>query len=210
MAKEAFGLYLILTDPVAGYEACAKAAVRAGLAYLQLRMKNKPDEEVLAVARELRAITAGTATRLIINDSVWVAKEMEADGVHLGVGDMPIQIARAVWTAPGKIFGLSTHDEDQESRARQLQPDYIGVGPVYATPTKATPDPTVGLERMGKIIRNSPLTCVAIGGIDADNLDEVLAHGAVNFAVVRAVNQAREPYEAIQGLMEIWRAKFSR
>jgi thiamine-phosphate pyrophosphorylase len=78
---------------------------------------------------------------------------------------------------------------------------------VFPTPTKAQPDPTLGLERMGRIIRGSPLTAVAIGGIDARNLAEVLRHGAENFAVVRAVNQAPDPAAAIRRLQEIWRAR---
>ena len=81
-----------------------------------------------------------------------------------------------------------------------LGPDYIGVGPVFATPTKAMPDPVLGLAAMGAIMRASPLTTVAIGGIHAANLPQVLAHGAVNFAVVRAVNRAADPAAAIRAL----------
>ncbi len=85
-----FGLYLILTNPRMGYEACAEAAVKAGVRYLQLRMKETPRDEVVAVARNLRGITAGTATRSIVNDDPSIASEVGADGVHLGQTDMPI------------------------------------------------------------------------------------------------------------------------
>jgi thiamine-phosphate pyrophosphorylase len=84
-------------------------------------------------------------------------------------------------------------------------PDYIGVGPIFATPTKAVPDPTVGLDTMGRIIAASPLTTVAIGGINAGNLPDVLKRGAVNFAVVRAVNQRPDPAAAIGELQAVWR-----
>jgi len=202
---DTFGLYLVLTDPVTGYETCARAAVEEGVRYLQLRMKKRPHGEVLEMARRLRSITAGSGTRFIVNDDVNIAAESGADGVHLGQDDMAMAEARRRWPQPGKIFGLSTHNEEQELRARELAPDYIGVGPVFATPTKEKPDPSLGPERMGHIIRNSPLTAVAIGGIGTDNLAEVLRRGAVNYCVVRAVNQHPDPKAAIRTLQEIWR-----
>jgi thiamine-phosphate pyrophosphorylase len=170
-------------------------------------MKGRPPVEVLEMARRLRRMTAGSGTRFIVNDDVEIAREAEADGVHLGQGDLSIVEARKRWPAPGRIFGLSTHSEEQEARARELAPDYIGVGPVFPTPTKEHADPTLGMERMGRIIRGSPLTAVAIGGIDAKNLAEVLRHGAENFCVVRAVNQAADPAAAIGRLQEIWRGR---
>jgi thiamine-phosphate pyrophosphorylase len=201
---DVFGLYLILTEPAAGYERAAEAAVETGVRYLQLRMKKRPPEAVLEMARRLRRITAGSPTRFIVNDDVEIAREADADGVHLGQDDLSIAEARRRWLAPGKIFGLSTHNEDQELRARVVAPDYIGVGPVFPTPTKEHPDPVLGMERMGHIIRGSPLTAVAIGGIHADNLADVLRHGATNFCVLRAVNQASGPAAAIRRLQEIW------
>jgi thiamine-phosphate pyrophosphorylase len=204
--QPAFGLYLVLTEPVAGYEACAEAAVAASLRYLQLRMKKKPRQELLAVARRLRRITAGSATLFIVNDDVEIARDSDADGVHLGQDDMSIVEARVRWPAPGKVFGLSTHSEEQERRAREWAPDYIGVGPVFATPTKERPDPTLGLERMGRIVRATPLTSVPIGGIDRHNLPAILRQGAVNFCVLRAVNLDPDPLSAISALQAIWRA----
>jgi len=202
---DVFGLYLVLTDPVTGYERCTEAAVAAGVRYVQLRMKEEPRPAVVAMGHRLRAVTSGTATRFIVNDDVGIAREVDADGVHLGQDDMPLEEARRVWPLAGKIFGLSTHGEEQERRARTVRPDYIGVGPVFATPTKERPDPTLGLRRMGEIIAASPLTTVAIGGINADNLPEVLSCGAVNFAVVRAVTQSPDPATAIRMLQDTWR-----
>jgi thiamine-phosphate pyrophosphorylase len=208
--QPAFGLYLVLTEPVAGYEACTEAAVHAGLRYVQLRRKNKPRPETLEIARRLRRITAGSATLFIVNDDVEIAADSDADGVHLGQDDMSIAEARVRWPAPGKVFGLSTHNEDQERRARELAPDYIGVGPVFATPTKEQPDPVLGLERMGRIVRASPIASVAIGGIDRRNLPAILHHGAVNFCVLRAVNLDPDPLSAISTLQSIWRAHLGR
>ncbi len=199
---ERFGLYLVLTEPVAGYERCAEAAVAEGVRYVQLRMKHAPD--VLAVARRLAAITRGTATRFIVNDDVGVAIACDADGVHLGQTDARISDARRRWRDPGKVFGLSTHDETQARDAEALFPSYIGIGPVFPTPTKKPPDPVLGLERAASIARASPLTSVAIGGIDATNLPWVLAVGFANFAVVRAVCSRPDPQTAISELQATW------
>jgi len=136
---------------------------------------------------------------------VAIAREVDADGVHLGQGDLPLDEARRLWPAPGKRFGLSTHNELQAVMASRRSPDYIGVGPVFATPTKAVPDPVLGLERMASILRSSPVAAVAIGGIDRGNLAEVLRRGARNFCVVRAVNRQPDPGTAIRELQDIWR-----
>jgi thiamine-phosphate pyrophosphorylase len=198
--KETFGLYLVITDPVVGYEACAQAAVNCGLRYVQLRMKDMPREAIVSNAWKIREITRGTETRFIVNDDVDIAKEVDADGVHLGQGDLPLDAARRIWNVPGKIFGLSTHSEEQAAAAVALAPDYIGVGPVFPTPTKAVPDADLGIERAGKIILSSPLTCVAIGGLDETNLPAVLEAGAVNYCAVRAVMRSPEPEREIRKL----------
>lgn len=202
---EAFGLYVVLTDPAVGYVRCAEAAVAEGIRYVQLRMKGAPREDIVATGRRLRAVTRGTATRLIVNDDVAIAAEIDADGVHLGQEDLSLDAARALWPEQGKVFGLSTHGLRQAAEAEAAEPDYIGVGPIFPTPTKAVPDPTVGLEQMQRIMAATSLTAVAIGGINAENLPEVLAHGATNFAVVRAVTRSSTPRDAIRRLMDIWR-----
>ena len=206
---EKFGLYVILTDPVAGYAECARAAVETKIRYIQLRMKNAPQEEILKTARLIRKITAGTITRFIVNDDVHTAMAAEADGVHLGQDDMPLCRAKEMWTESGKIFGLSTHNEKQAEKAKLSDPSYIGVGPVFPTPAKAVPDPVLGLMHMGKIIAQSTLTTVAIGGIDKDNLVDVLRNGAINFCAVRAITQSEEPEKIMQELMHIWRTYFN-
>jgi thiamine-phosphate pyrophosphorylase len=200
---EPFGLYLVLTRPRAGYEACAEAAVAAGVRYLQLRMKHTARERIVAVARVLRRITAGSPTRLIINDDPSVAAEVAADGVHLGQTDPPPATVRARYPELG-LIGLSTHNAEQARRAAAQAPAYIGVGPVYATPTKERPDPVLGCAEAGRIIRSVPVAAVAIGGIDAQTLPAVLAAGAVNFAVVRAVCDDPSPGDAIRRLQDIW------
>ncbi|MEI7900426.1 MAG: thiamine phosphate synthase [bacterium] len=202
---ETFGLYLVMTRPATSYEQCAEAAVSAGLRYIQLRMKKTAREQIVATAKNLRSITRGTATRLIINDDPAIADEVEADGVHLGQSDMTLPEARRLY--PGlRIFGLSTHSPEQAQRAVADTPDYCGVGPVFATPTKEIPDPALGPEQAGAIIRAAPFTTVAIGGLDETNLAEVLREGAVNFAVVRYVCLAHAPFDAIRRLQDLWHA----
>ena len=197
-----FGFYLVITNPAVGYAKCAEAAVRAGVKIIQRRMKHATRDEILAEAREMRKVTAGTGTLFIVNDDPSIAAEVEADGVHVGQGDMPPAEVRARY--PGlKIVGLSTHNMDQV-RASVSQPiDYIGVGPVYATPTKDIPDPTLGLKTTGEMIAAAAHPAVAIGGIDAERLPDVVAAGARNFAVVRAVCRSADPYSAIRALQEI-------
>ncbi|WP_372846402.1 thiamine phosphate synthase [Pontiella sp.] len=201
--KENFGLYLILTDPVAGYETTAKAAVDCGLRYLQLRMKNTPRNEVVEMALALRKITRGSHTRFIVNDDLAVAIEADADGIHLGQDDLSVEEARKQWNRPGKIFGLSTHSMEQARLAERAEPDYIGIGPVFPTPTKTDTGPALGTAEVGRIALATPLTSVAIGGINAANLPELLQAGADNFCVVGAVNHAPDPAAAIRQLQRI-------
>ena len=197
-----FGLYLVITDPVIGYAKCAEAAVKAGVKIIQLRMKHASRGEILREACEMRRITAGTGTLFIVNDDPLIASEVGADGVHVGQDDMsPVEVRERFPDL--RIVGLSTHNIEQ-TRASASQPvDYIGVGPVYATPTKDIPDPTLGLATMGEMIAAAAHPAVAIGGIDAARLPVVLEAGAKNYAVVRAVCQSLNPFEAISRLMEL-------
>lgn len=195
-----FGFYLVITNPVVGYAKCAEAAVMAGVKIVQLRMKHASREDVLREGRELRRVTAGTGTLFIVNDNPSIASEVGADGVHVGQGDMAPAEVRSRYPEL-KVVGLSTHNMDQV-RASIAQPiDYIGVGPVYATPTKDIPDPTLGLDTMSRMIAAAAHPAVAIGGIDASRLPDVIAAGARNYAVVRAVCQSEDPYSAILKLV---------
>ncbi len=201
---EDFGLYLVMTDPVVGYERCCEAAVNAGVKVVQLRMKDAPRAEVVAVARALRRITAGSETLLIVNDDPEAAVEADADGVHVGQTDMPVAEVRRRY--PGlKIVGKSTHSPAQALAAVDEGPDYIGAGPVWPTPTKKIPDPTLGVAAAATMARSVPFPAVAIGGIDESRLLELAAAGIANFAVVRAVCAAPDPYARIVRLQDAFR-----
>ncbi|MBQ6914262.1 MAG: thiamine phosphate synthase [Kiritimatiellae bacterium] len=195
-----FGMYLVMTNPVVGYERCCEAAVRAGVRMVQLRMKDAPRADVVAVARELRRITLGSDTKLIVNDDPAAAAEAEADGVHVGQTDMPVAEVRRLFPSLG-IVGKSTHSLAQAVAAQDEKPDYIGVGPVWATPTKKIPDPTLGVANAAEMMRASRCPAVAIGGVvDAAHVAELAAAGFANFAVVRAVCASDDPYAAIKAL----------
>lgn len=197
-----FGFYLVMTNPVVGYAKCAEAAVKAGVKIIQLRMKHVSREDILREAREVRRVTQGSDTLFIVNDDPVIAAEVGADGVHVGQDDLSPKDVRLRFPEL-KIVGLSTHNLDQVVAANDEPVDYIGVGPVYATPTKDIPDPTLGLGMMGAMIAASRRPAVAIGGIDINRISSVLAAGAKNFAVVRAVCQSSDPYSEICRIISI-------
>ena len=199
---EDFGFYLVMTDPVVGYERCCEAAVRAGVRMVQLRMKDAPRAEIVSVAQRLRLITRGTVTKFIVNDDPAIAAEVGADGVHVGQGDMPVDEVRRRYPGLG-IVGLSTHNPAQALASLAVRPDYIGVGPVFATPTKKIPDPTLGVATAAQMIASVPYPAVAIGGLDFETLPAVIAAGARNFAVVRAVCGSSDPEAAIRRIQEL-------
>ena len=197
-----FGFYLVMTNPTVGYVECAKAAVKAGVKIIQLRMKHCPREEIVAMARQVRDVTRGTETLFIVNDDPSIAAEVGADGVHVGQDDMSVAEVRATYPSL-KIVGLSTHNPDQARAAIPQQPDYIGCGPVWATPTKDIPDPTLGVETAVAMAKSVPFPAVCIGGIDFERLPELLKAGATNYSVVRAVCASDDPYAAILKLKAI-------
>lgn len=200
-----FGFYLVMTNPKVGYAACAQAAVDGGVRIIQLRMKDAPRDEIVSVGRTVRDITRGTETLFIVNDDPSIAAEVGADGVHVGQGDMPVPEVRRLYPSL-RIVGLSTHSPEQALASLDVKPDYIGVGPVWATPTKKIPDPVLGIETAMRMVRSVPYPAVAIGGIDASRLLGLLQAGARNYAVVREVCGADDPLAAIRNLKRIYDA----
>ncbi|MFI3331674.1 MAG: thiamine phosphate synthase [Rikenellaceae bacterium] len=196
-----FGLYMIITSPIASPCEIARVAVSRGVKYLQLREKNLSDRELLSLARELRALTLGTQTKFIVNDRVDIAYLSAADGVHLGQADVNIEDARAL-LGKDKIVGLSTHSLAQAREAIAKRPDYIGFGPVYKTPTKAVPDAVVGCELLRQVIDFASVPVVAIGGITLENLPCVLASGAKNVCAVRPFMQTKDVEAEVDKFIE--------
>lgn len=205
-----FGLYVILTRPSIGHVAAAEIAVRRGVRMLQLREKGLPDGELLHIARKVRAITQGTDTRLIINDRPDIALLCNADGVHVGQGDLSPEDVRRI-VGDGMTVGLSTHSIAQAEAAQTLvhsteaRVDYIGFGPVYPTTTKAIPDPVVGTELLRLVIRFSQTPVVAIGGIFPENLHTVLDAGGRNPCLVRYFMEPDSPDEVERRIAQVQR-----
>jgi thiamine-phosphate pyrophosphorylase len=199
-----FGFYAILTNPLRGYEYCTHVLVDAEVPFVQLRIKDLPESAILPTALKMRRITRGTGTKLIINDYPEVARACQADGVHIGQDDMNVTDARSL-LGPDALVGLSTHTPGQTTAACALHPDYIGIGPVYPTPTKKNHDPVIGIEGMKAMLAAATVPAVVIGGIDLTNIDEVLEAGAVNFCMVRQFTQSTEPEKTVAEIMRVWR-----
>jgi thiamine-phosphate pyrophosphorylase len=180
-------LYLI-TGARPDLESFLEAAVRGGVDLVQLREKTLADGELLPVLEEARSITRRLGVPLVVNDRPDLAVLVGADYVHLGQDDLPAAAARRF----GIPVGLSTHSPAELDRA---EADYVGVGPVHATPTKEG-RPAVGLELVRYAAEHARLPWFAIGGIDAGNVADVVAAGAMRVAVVRAIGDADDPERA--------------
>jgi thiamine-phosphate pyrophosphorylase len=168
-------------------------------------MKNALSEHVLPVAQKMRKLTLGTSTKLIINDYPEIAALTGADGVHIGQTDMPYSAVRAI-VGDSSIIGISTHSPNQAAEACRLEPDYIGVGPVFPTPTKVIPDPVLGISTMHSMISRATVPAVAIGGISLETLPDVIRGGARNFCMVRPINSAQEPERILKAILKTYAA----
>jgi len=173
----------------------ALAAARGGATMVQLREKDASTREFLAEARALKAALAPLGVKLAINDRLDIALAVDADGLHVGQSDMPVEEARR-WLGPDKFIGLSITSDDQVLRPDALAADYLGVGPIYAQQTKADASPPLGVEGFRHIRALTRKPLVAIGGLNADNSAAVLAAGAQGLAVVSAIVAADDPEAA--------------
>ena len=205
--SQAFGFYGILTNPRVGYDRLASIMAEKKVGYIQLRVKDAPKEEILRIAASLRAIIPPTSL-LIINDHSDIAKKVGADGVHLGQDDESFERARRM-LGPNAIIGLSTHNPDQTRAACELGPNYIGVGPVFPTPTKAVADPVIGLSGLKAMLSLATVPAVAIGGIDHSNVGRVLEAGAENLCAVRCINQSSDPDGDLSRMIEAIESRIS-
>jgi len=178
-------------------EEVVRAACGGGADVVQLRRKNDDALQTLRLAERCRAVTAAAGVLFVVNDRLDVAMAAAADGVHLGQDDLPLVAARRLW--PGRIVGRSTHSLAQALDAAAEGADYLGVGPVYATPTKPG-RPAVGLALVGAAADAVRIPWFAIGGVEAGNMAAVLGAGARRIAVVRAVCDAPDVAAAAREL----------
>lgn len=198
-----FKLYAIIDRKTCGKRNLvyvAKEAIAGGADVIQLRDKEANAGELIKLGRTLRNLTRRHRILFIINDRPDIAKAVDADGVHLGQDDLPIETARSI-LGKDKIIGLSTHSVSQAQDAQRSGADYISVGPIFATPTKPEYK-AVGVDLIKKIRNKIKIPFVVIGGINESNIDEVLTAGAKRVAVVRAVCGARDIRRAAKHLKE--------
>jgi thiamine-phosphate pyrophosphorylase len=181
-----------------------EAALRGGVGIVQLRCKGAADADVIAAGRRFASVCEGFGVPLILNDRPDLVAAVGADGVHLGQDDIGVEQARELLGAD-RIVGLSTHSPAEIDSAMAVGVDYVGVGPVHATPTKPG-RAAVGTELVRYAAAHAQIPFFAIGGIDRSNLDAVLAAGAERVAVVRALTRASDPEGAAREL----RAKLGR
>jgi thiamine-phosphate pyrophosphorylase len=222
-----FSCFAAKPDPIIAIVRYAEELIAAGATLIQLRDKSQPEQprRFLSCARELRRVTCGTAT-LIINDRVDICLAADADGVHLGQDDLSPEAARSIFDAVSHplrpievrrdqqrsrsqrmghpnflLIGFSTHNLAQVIAADKLPIDYIAIGPVFATGSKANPDPVIGLEgvRQARGATKKPL--VAIGGITRQNCSQVKAAGADAVAVISDLLES--PAKAVADFLRV-------
>jgi thiamine-phosphate pyrophosphorylase len=180
-------------------DAFVEAALRGGVDILQLRIKQPTaDDELLATAQRYARLCAAHDALFILNDRPDLAVAAGADGAHVGQDDAPVATARRIMGAE-RLIGLSTHSPAQIAAAGETDADYIGVGPVHATPTKPG-RPAVGTALVAHAAEHARTPFFAIGGIDLTNVDAVRAAGARRIAVVRALTDAADPEATARAL----------
>jgi thiamine-phosphate pyrophosphorylase len=178
-----------------------RGAVAGGVDIVQLREKELPDDELVAIANAARALCERIGALLIVNDRPRVAVEAGADGVHVGQDDVGVEEVRRM-VGEEMLIGLSTHSPEEIDAVDPALVDYIGVGPVHETPTKPG-RPAVGLELVRYAAAHSPVPFFAIGGLDEGNVDAVLEAGASRVCVVRAITDAEDPEQAARALRDL-------
>jgi thiamine-phosphate pyrophosphorylase len=191
-------LYLV-TSPSEQLLSIVEAALQGGLTLVQYRDKNADDTIRLARAEKLCQLCHKYGALFIMNDRADLAAAVNADGVHLGQQDIPIALARQI-LGPQRLIGRSTTNPQEMQRALTEGADYIGVGPVYETPTKVG-KAAAGLEYVHYGAEHCPIPWFAIGGIALDNISDVVKAGAQQVAVVRAIMEANNPSQVTQNFL---------
>lgn len=192
-----FRLYVILDEEVLRSHGdivdiveIARRAISGGADILQLRAKSSPDRQILKVGRAINNLAQKNKTLFLLNDRADLARIIDADGVHLGQEDLPIKDARSI-LGNNKILGISTHSVFQAQEAAKQGADYIAIGPIFVTTTK--PKLTLLTPKIiAKIKDRIRIPFVAVGGINLNNLNQVLASGAQRVAVCKAIIEAKD------------------
>jgi len=197
------GLYIILDPSVYPRRPLVEvlnAAAEAGASLFQYRNKTASMKEAYAEALRLRQAAAKAGVVFIVNDRCDLAMAVDADGLHLGQGDLPFDLARKLM-GQNKLIGISTHNLDQVREATIGKPDYLGFGPLFKPGSKADHDPVVGLAGLRAIRPLTALPIFAIGGIQIEQVNEVIQAGANGVAVISAILKAPEVIHAVKAFL---------
>ena len=196
--------YLVL-DPVLcaplGMAETAGAAISGGIRIVQLRHKTASTAERVEIGRALRAAMQGSGARLVVNDDAEAAVALQADGLHVGQGDMPAAAARAA-IGSKMALGLSVETEAHARAVDRGLVDYVGVSLVFGTPTKPDHARPVGIDGLARIVALCPVPAVGIGGLGPAHARDVLRAGAAGLAVVSAICGQPDPAAAARDLVE--------
>lgn len=195
--------FYAMIDPAGGHEpvALARILLEAGARILQLRLKDLGARDLLAVARAITPLCRARDATFIVNDRVDIAVLADAHGVHLGQEDLPLDAARRL-LGPDRIIGVSTHSVAQARAAEAAGADYIGFGAIYSGGLKNVKQ-AQGLERLRAVRQAVRIPIVAIGGITAATLPEVLAAGADAAAIITDVVRAPDVASKVRSLLEL-------
>lgn len=201
------GVYLVMgIGSVNGRSAfeIVEKAIAGGIDVLQLREKNRPMQEVIAVGRQLKALCRKHGVLFVVNDRVDLAMLLEADGLHVGQEDIPAPEARKL-VGEHMFIGVSASSVEEAKEAINQGADYLGIGSIYATQSKDDAGEPVTPALIGEIRAFSDLPIVGIGGIHAENGKEVLEQGADGLAVISAIVGQPDPDRAAAALKELIR-----
>lgn len=193
------GLYVILDPSVYSDRPLVdvlRSSATAGAKIFQYRNKTASMKAAYAEALPLRKAAQELGVLFIVNDRCDLALAVDADGVHLGQGDLPLHLARKVM-GPDKLIGISTHNREQVMAATVGGPDYLGFGPIFKPGSKVDHDPVVGIEGLKVIRPLTPLPIFAIGGITRDDVQDVIRAGADGMAVISAILKAEDIRQAV-------------
>lgn len=202
--KTLHGLYIILDPRVVrrlSLVEALKEAAAGGATLFQYRDKTSPGRELYHEAEQLQQVARDVAATLIVNDRCDVALAVEADGVHLGQGDLPLSLAKVIM-GRNKLIGISTHTSEQVREATGGGADYVGFGPIFPTASKADHEPVVGVEGLRQARRVTSLPMVAIGGMTVANVEGILQAGADGIAVMSAIWAAPDIATAVHVFIE--------
>ncbi|QDY68333.1 thiamine phosphate synthase [Qingshengfaniella alkalisoli] len=198
MKRIDLSVYLVLDPGLCaglGMVETALAAVKGGVTVVQLRDKDASTEQRIEIGRALKLALSGTGATLIMNDDVEAALAIGADGLHIGQDDMPAAEARAR-IGSNMLLGQSVESVTAAARVDAAIINYVGVGPVFATPTKADHKTPIGFDGLAQILRHAPVPAVAIGGLKREHAVQTIAAGAQGMAVVSAICGQSDPQQA--------------